>query len=173
MELKHECFKDYVNPVFVETGSYSGDGIQAALDSGFDRVISMELNPPNYNECKSRFMDNPKVNVVYGDSANGLFDIIEKLDCQITFWLDAHYSGDGSPTGEVKYPLLYELNQIRRHPIKTHTIIIDDMRCWKGFDPLRDHDYTNIIDTVMAINPNYKIKFVDGTEPNDVLIASV
>jgi hypothetical protein len=173
MELKHECFRDYINPVFFETGSYAGDGIAAAIEAGFESIMSMEVNPPNYNECCDRFMNNDNVYLFLGDSCKDLWDIISHIKCNITFWLDAHYSGEGSPKGLVKYPLLYELNQIRQHPIKTHTIIIDDMRCWRGFNPDRDHDDLNIIDTIMAINPDYKIRYVDGTEKDDVLIAYV
>ena len=173
MELKYKEFKNHLNHVFFETGSYSGNGVQAALDSGFKEIFSMEINPPNYKECMERFSGVNNVAIIHGDSCVDLFDVIKHIELPITFWLDAHYSGEGSPKGHVKYPLLYELNQIRKHPIKTHTIIIDDMRCWRGFNPARDHDDTNIIDTIMAINKDYKITYVDGTDKNDVLIASL
>jgi len=171
MELKHDQFKNHLNPVFFETGSYAGDGIEAAIQAGFSIILSMEVNPPNYEECRERFSGNDKVILVNADSCIDLWDQIKSISTPITFWLDAHYSGDESPTGLVKYPLLYELNQIKQHPIKTHTIMIDDMRCWRGFNSARDYDDTNIIDTLMAINPSYKIRYIDGTEPNDVLIA--
>lgn len=173
MELKHQEFKNHLNDIFFETGSYAGDGIQAALDAGFNMVYSMEVNPPNYEECLERFKDNINVYLFQGDSSCDLYEAIRGINTPITFWLDAHYSGEGSAMGLVKYPLLYELNQIRRHHLNTHTIMIDDMRCWRGFNPARDHDDNNIIDTIMAINPRYKIKYVDGTEPNDVLIAYI
>ena len=44
MPSKVENFKKYPNPVFVETGSLMGDGIQQALEAGFQKVISIELS---------------------------------------------------------------------------------------------------------------------------------
>jgi hypothetical protein len=173
MELKYQCFKDYPNPYFIETGSYAGDGIQAALDSGFETIISLEVNPPNVKECTERFKNEKIVVILQGDSSTDLWGIISQLDKPITFWLDAHYSGEGSPIGIVNMPLLYELNQIRRHHIKTHTIIIDDVRCWEGVSQVRDFSLDNVFDTLMRINPKYQINYVDGTEPQDVLIASL
>ena len=39
--MRHD-FKKYLNPVFIETGSLQGKGIQAAIDAGFQKVISIE-----------------------------------------------------------------------------------------------------------------------------------
>jgi len=61
--MKHD-FRPFLNPVFIETGSYTGDGIQAALNSGFTKVISIELVPHYYNLCKKRFQNNPMVNYI-------------------------------------------------------------------------------------------------------------
>ena len=33
-------FSKYPNPVFIETGSHTGDGIQFAIDAGFQTIIS-------------------------------------------------------------------------------------------------------------------------------------
>jgi hypothetical protein len=173
MELKYQCFKDYPNVYFVETGSYAGDGIQAALNSGFKNIISLEVNEPNVEECRLRFKDEDGVAVVHGDSSVDLWNTIQHIDVPITFFLDGHWSGIGSPIGIVNMPLLYELNQIRRHHIKTHTIIIDDVRCWEGVSQVRDFSLDNVVDTLMRINPEYQISYVDGTEPQDVLIASL
>jgi hypothetical protein len=173
MELKYQCFKNHINIYFVETGSYAGDGVQAALDYGFENIISIEVNPPNFEECLNRFKDIPNVRLIKGDSATNLFSIIKFINRPITFWLDAHYSGENSPIGIVKMPLLYELDQIRKHHIKNHTIIIDDVREWKGVSPLRDFQLEDIINSLKSINPNYHIICVDGTEKEDVLIATI
>lgn len=170
MELKHQCFKDYLNPYFVETGSYCGDGIQAALDSGFEHIISIEVNEYNYNECVKRFKDNPKVKLIHGDSALILGDVIKDIHEPITFWLDAHYSTLESEIGLVKNPLLYELNHIISNVQWFPTIIIDDVRLLTGISPNRDFELENVIQTV---KPMYNIKFIDGTEKNDILIVTV
>jgi len=69
--MKHD-FKPYLNPIFIETGSYIGDGIQAALrahdkDKRFERVISIEVSKHFYDICKARFPQR-KVKLYYGDS---------------------------------------------------------------------------------------------------------
>ena len=46
--MKHD-FKPYPNRIFIETGSYEGDGIQAAIDSGnYDLIISIEFPELNF-----------------------------------------------------------------------------------------------------------------------------
>ena len=44
-----------MNPVFVETGSHIGNGIQEAIDAGFTEVYSIELSGKFFNICKERF----------------------------------------------------------------------------------------------------------------------
>lgn len=174
MEVKHNVFRNYLNNWFVETGSYAGDGVQSALDAGFKNIISFDVAEYNYNLCVNRFSGHGNnVMFVLADSALDLWRYIDQIQEPITFWLDAHWSGEGSPSGLVKNPLLYELNQIRRHAIKTHTILIDDVRCWRGETWARDFSLENVIDTLLAINPAYKIGYVDGSEPNDVLTATI
>lgn len=171
MELKHTHFAKYLNRWFVETGSYMGDGVQAALDSGFKFVMSLDIDSYNYNQCLERFKGNENVWILNDDSAMVLFDDIISIKEPITFWLDAHYSGESTPFGIVRHPVLYELEQICQHPIKEHTILIDDVRTFKHPSPERDFTLWHIIASLKAINPNYIIEYVDGSEPQDVLIA--
>jgi hypothetical protein len=173
MELKHEVFRRFPNQWFVETGTYAGDGVQAALDAGFPHVISMDVDEANYNRALERFKDDPRVELHLADSAIKLYDIIKNIKEPITFWLDAHWSGEGSPQGIVPIPLLYELSQIKKHPIPTHTILIDDMRCWRGITHIRDFEEEHLLVMINSINGWYKIEYADGTESNDVLIAHV
>ena len=173
MELKHQCFKDYLNPFFVETGSYCGDGIQAALDSGFEHIISIEVNEYNYNECVKRFKNNPKVKLIHGDSALILGDVIKNIDAPITFWLDAHYSTLESEIGLVKNPLLYELNHIYQHTKRYPIIIIDDVRLLKGISPDRDFELINVIQAIRRNSFDYNINYVNGFQEEDILIATI
>ena len=53
-------------------------------------------------------------------------DVISKIDSSATFWLDAHWDGD--VMGEYKCPLPFELEALLSHPIKEHTLLIDDRR---------------------------------------------
>ena len=45
---------------FIETGSYLGDGIQLAINSGFSEIYSIELGDHLYQHCQRTFpLDNP------------------------------------------------------------------------------------------------------------------
>lgn len=44
-------FEKYPNPIWVETGSHHGDGIQQAIDAGFKELYSIELSHDLYLRC--------------------------------------------------------------------------------------------------------------------------
>jgi hypothetical protein len=48
------------------------------------------------------------------------------------FWLDAHYSGEGTALADSETPVLSELDCIFSHAVKGHVILIDDARCFDG-----------------------------------------
>lgn len=165
-------FNQFPNRYFVETGSYVGEGIEIALNAGFAEIHSIELSKHLYDECQGKFANSPNVHLWLGDSGLVLDQVIEKLQEPITFWLDGHYSEGKTVKGSTNTPILKELEAIQRHPIKTHTILIDDIRCF-GTDKF---DYTGldeIIKIISEINPNYVITFQDGFQANDILIAQV
>ena len=168
-------FVDYRNDYFVETGTCRGGSIFTAIQSRFRRIYSIESDPDFYAYSKELFKRHPFVKIWHGDSKLLLWEMIQDIDRPITFWLDAHRFpplDDGSKN----CPLLEELEQIRRHPIKTHTILIDDMHCCGQleFDYLSKED---LIAKILEINPEYVITFVDGGETGNwkgnVLVARV
>jgi hypothetical protein len=156
-------FSRYPNRVFIETGSYHGDGIQQALDAGFQEVISMECDRDLFNITQDRFWDYNNVVYLYGDSREVLQEVLDEIDEPCTFWLDSH-----SPNN---LPLLKELEIIKKHPIKTHTILIDDLRLWTKAE--HGYDTESLKEVLLSINPNYKIR-LDGSPdfPNDILVAT-
>lgn len=171
MPASIEIFQKYLNPVFIETGSCHGVGIQQALDAGFKKIYSIELSPTFYKECVNRFKGVSEVNLILGDSHLVLDELLNKINEPITFWLDGHYSGPDSVRGVYESPLIQELEVISRHFIKTHVLIIDDLRCWnmkeQGFD-------TEIIkENCLKINSQYSFVFEDGERPKDILIAKL
>lgn len=166
-----EVFQKYPNPIFVETGSFNGDGIDKALEAGFREIHSIELSPTLYHYCCQRFEGNPHVHLYLGDSSKVLKKVLSKINRPITFWLDGHYSWAGTARGDTNTPLLNELAIIARHPIKTHTILINDVRQFGTIE----FDFIEKMDAVLAlkkINPDYKISYENGYIPNDVLVAS-
>jgi hypothetical protein len=74
-------------------------------------------------------------------------------------------------------PLLKELALIGRHRIKTHTILIDDVRLFgtKGPEDWSGVTLDKVIDKLKSINRNYSIHYENGIEwaQNDVLVAEI
>lgn len=171
--VKHQ-FKPYLNPVFIETGSYVGEGIQAALNAGFKRVISIELSPFYHALCRERY---PQAEVLFGDSIEVLPRILDGINERCTFWLDGHWCGDDiTACGINPVPLMEELLAIKAHHIKDHTILIDDMRLLRAHDSeWKDLKYTvaDIEDVIRSINSKYQINYVDGFARNDILVATI
>jgi hypothetical protein len=169
-----EVFHHHLKRVFVETGSYQGDGIQNALDAGFEEIYSIELSPRWFNYCTDRFQNNPHVHLYLGDSSTVLRMVLEEIDEPATFWLDGHCSLGNPLTakGDRNSPILEELDLIGNHGIKTHTLLIDDVRLF-GSDEFDYVDKNEIIEAVKKINPDYRIYYEDGYVRNDVLVAEI
>lgn len=174
MPTSARLFSQYPNPVLIETGCFIGDGIQAALDAGFPRVISIELSPKYYQHCCTRFSKEPRVEMLFGDSEDVLPLVLDRLTVPATFWLDGHYSCGDTAYGKHCSPLIQELEAIDRHPIRTHSILIDDMRCWRKPDPRLGFGEEDILRKLHKINPNYCIRYHDeGFCPGDVLAGAM
>lgn len=171
--LRNNKFKKYPNKVFIETGSYLGDGIQYAIEAGFEQIYSIELSDKYFDICTNRFSTNKNVNLIKGDSCEKLAELIQTIDVPITFWLDGHYSCGDTACGKYAIPLIQELESIAQHPIKTHTLLIDDMRCWVEYNDVHGFQTDDVIKAVKKINPKYKISYIDGYVPNDVLVAKL
>ncbi len=167
-----ELFAKYPNRYFIESGSYAGDGIQMALNAGFSTIFSIELSPHYYKRCCHRFNSYPNVKLYQGDSGHILSTVLQQIDAPATFWLDGHYSSGDTAKGMTNSPILAELEAIGAHPIKTHTLLIDDIRqCGSvEFDFV---ELDMIVQKILKINPNYTISFEDGFVPKDVLVAQV
>jgi RimJ/RimL family protein N-acetyltransferase len=169
---RNNLFKKYLNPFFVETGSYIGDGIQEALDANFNEIYSIELSDKYFDISCERFRNNKKVHIIKGDSSILLYDLIKDINQNITFWLDGHCSEGDTAKGVYYTPLIQELDQIKKHQINTHTIIIDDMRLWDEKDDKIGFGKDKIIEKILEINPNYKIVYENGYADNDILVAT-
>lgn len=173
--MKHK-FKKYVNQIFIETGSYTGDGIQAAINAGFPKIISIELSNKYYEQCKKRFKNNENVTIVLGDSINVLPEVLKNINERCTFWLDGHCSGGDTASGKYLVPLMQELLIIKEHHIKNHTILIDDMRLLKNhlaeWSNL-NYSVKDIEETLLSINEEYKINYEYGMVEDDILVAKI
>lgn len=169
----------YTNKIFIESGTYIGDGIQDALDSGFKNCFSIEITELFYNISSDRFKNNYNVSIYHNSSVNILGEILKSINEPVTFWLDGHYSC--GPTGfDPSYicPLIRELEIISEHYIKNHIIMVDDRRLLQpssnnGMDGLFNISEKEVLDKLLTINPNYSIKYENGHVENDIIVAYI
>jgi len=123
----------YKTRTFVETGTYLGDMI-SAMSRHFTEIHSIELFRPLYEKARVRFAGKDNIHLYFGDSSTGLAYILTKIKSPAVFWLDAHYSGGNTAQGTKKTPILKELDQIFKHSVKEHIILIDDASDFTGLD---------------------------------------
>jgi hypothetical protein len=170
MPISSDILGKYLSPIFVETGSNRGDGVQAAMDAGFECIYSVEVAPYCHGWCAHRFWDfRTRVHLFGMDSRKFLKWIMPRITTQVTFWLDAHFcQGEGGTVDDV--PLLEELKIIRKHDVKTHRILIDDVRLM-GTDDL-PVSLSRVMTSLKKINPDYQITRIDSPEfKDDILVA--
>jgi len=170
--------KNYLTPVFIETGSHRGDGIQHALDAGFVCVYSVDISPFAYGWCSHRFVEQrDKVALHLCDSREFLQTLLPKISCRCTFWIDAHWCGGNDEMGgqdggtETDIPMLDELRVIADHGVKDHIILIDDVRLM-GTDDYPPRKL--VLNVLKGINPDYDISFHDSDDfASDILVAQI
>ena len=161
------------NPTFVETGTLEGHGVRSAIFAGYKTIHSIELADKYYEYSKDYFKYQDYVHIHKGDSREALKGIIDNITTPITFWLDAHYSGGDTAFKDVLYPILQELDVIATHPIKTHTILIDDLRLMSKDFPAVGFGVEEIKKKLLEINLEYSFSLADGHVDKDILVAEV
>jgi len=172
--LSAEVLLKYSNPVFIETGTLNGDGVRLALDCGFERIYSIDINLEVVLRNTAQFLDyGERVHILHGDSFQVLQTLLPTIQEPITFWLDGHW--DGGPEGQYRCPLLHELDVIAQQETKTHTLLIDDRRLFGNESHHWGREVTEsaVLDKIRAINPKYQITYENGHVPLDIIAASV
>jgi len=114
---------------FVETGTYMGD--TAAYAARFSsRVITLEPFKKLYDEAIVRFQRTPAVELINEASEQAFPALLRTLSGDVTFWLDAHYSGEGTFIGQHVSPIEIELDSIlpHLHRLARCVIMVDDLR---------------------------------------------
>lgn len=169
--------------VFVETGLLEGYGVSKALESGFKETFSIEIDPESIKLATHNFETNPewielakgkKINFILGDSSIKLAEVMSNINERCCIYLDAHF-GAVDRLDFNCLPLMLELEAIKKHSVKNHVIIIDDIRLLKGglggeHLPWTIEELTN---KILEINPNYTITYDNGFCENDLLVAFI
>ena len=154
--LLRQARKNHLD-VFVETGTAGGGNI-VEMQKYFKKLYTIELDHALYLQGKARVGTNSKIEFLEGDSGVVIQDVLKTLQTPALFWLDAHYSGEGTARGILDTPIVQELKHIFAHPIKKHVLVIDDMRCFDGTNdyPVRAELEKFIADTATGYKISYE-----------------
>ena len=124
--------------VFIETGTLYGDTL-AALRNTFDTLHSIELSRELYERASARFAGDARIHLWWGDSGDVMPRVLETIHQPALFWLDGHYSGEGTARGVLDTPICHEISHISKHPLRgKHLVMIDDARCFNGHNGYPD-----------------------------------
>lgn len=160
--------------VFIETGTHLGKTTKIAADLGFKHVYTIELSPHFYNSAKKR-LEGEQIHCIFGDSCEQLKLLLPTIDEPIVFWLDGHWSMGDTARGNNPVPIYDELDVISEHHIKTHTLLIDDLRLMGNHEEPIEQWHDISLETTkqkcLNINSEYKFSFEDGHVPKDILVA--
>jgi len=128
---KQEILREYARrhqlKVLIESGTCHGDMVEA-MRNEFARIFSVELSPEFHAGAARRFAGVPHIEIVLGDSALVLTEILQRVREPALFWLDGHYSGGDTARGANDTPVFEELTQIYRAGETRHVVLIDDAR---------------------------------------------
>lgn len=131
-EIILQYAKEFQTPVFVETGTFEGDMVEA-MRTRFERLYSIELMQEHYQRAVQRFSRHDHIQLFHGDSARMIKGVLESIDSPALFWLDGHFSGDGTAKADKETPIVEEIQTIAGHPkFPQHVILVDDARCFDG-----------------------------------------
>jgi hypothetical protein len=140
--LKRQMIRRLANDnslgVFVETGTHYGHTVSSCIGL-FREIYSIEYDRTLFEHCVRRFSLERTVKLLHGNSAALLPGIVGELKRPAMFWLDAHYSGDGTGRADLDTPICQELKAIAESSVQHHVILIDDARCFDG-----THDYPTL-----------------------------
>jgi hypothetical protein len=173
VSLNAAAFQRFLNPVFIETGTCGGNGVAAALDAGFKKVLSVELGEHLYTYSQTRFEVDPRVRLWHGLSVECLPEMCHAAgDEPCTIWLDAHDSGGTTVKGPGDPPLLAELEMLNKHlrHREKSILLADDM---SGYDKAETEQVVRQLfpewSEIFYLPSCYK----DGSlcRPDDVLVA--
>ncbi len=143
----------------IETGTYTGAMVYAMQDD-FDKIFTVELDENLFKAAQIGFSKFAHVQPVQGDSGDVLPQIMANINEPCLFWLDGHYSGDGTAKGRFDTPIVRELHCILDHPEPGHVILIDDAHCFVG-----ENDYPTIEELrqlAIGKRPNWHFEVADN-----------
>jgi hypothetical protein len=140
--VKHALLARHGTPdcVWIETGTYLGDTTEF-LRKRSKFVFSIEVDQALAERATSRFARTRNVQILHGDSARRLEEVLPKIQDPARFWLDGHYSGGITGKGGTDTPIVAELDAIavavkKGLLARGFVVLVDDVRCFDPGNPL-------------------------------------
>lgn len=118
--------KNHPLHTFIETGTYRGETI-FAMEPFFDTLHTIEIKKEFLDACKAKYEGN-KIHFHLGDSTAILPKILPKIQGDVAFFLDGHWSSKDTGRGPKDVPLFEELDSINLLLQGKALLIIDDYR---------------------------------------------
>ena len=140
-ELDINYFKQKYNlDVFIETGIGKGDGIAYAKNFDFNEIISIEIIESQVILMRDVFKNDSRIKILHGETTQILTNILNEINGNIFFWLDAHFPGaDIGLSGfadekneNIRLPLPLELNTIKEYRSGKDVVVFDDLLIYKN-----------------------------------------
>jgi hypothetical protein len=121
---------------WIETGTLYG-GTTHFLSKHAKFVYSIEPAPILFAKAKSNFEDYGNVEIINGTSEEALPALLPKIDGNVNFWLDGHYSAGITFKGSKETPIAEELRCIENNlnHFGKVCIFVDDVRCFGSKEP--------------------------------------
>jgi hypothetical protein len=129
------------------------------IASGGNIVHTIEPETKLYERAKKVCKKYPNVNI-YNDISENVFpELLPKLNGDINFWLDGHYSGGITFQGPCDTPILSEINCISANieQFDKICVFIDDVRCFKPV--LKKYSEYPTIDTLVEWATSNKLNW--------------
>jgi hypothetical protein len=167
-EIKRQIIKlflmKYNVKTAIETGTFLGDTTQF-LSECCDRVYSIELAEELAANAQCRFINNPRIAIIHGDSSDRIPELLRTVVGPKLFWLDGHFSGTCyqhetkivTARGTLDTPIVAELKSILSDS-NTHVILIDDARLFTG---LSEYPTIRYIKSLCKLSPHKYVVSVD------------
>lgn len=121
------------NATWVETGTAMGD-TTIFLSELAPIVYSIEPFEELHNHASSRFKNFNNIKLIKGTSEEILPSLLNTIDGDVCFFLDGHYSGEGTFLNKTECPLIDELFLIgkNKHRYNRIMVAIDDLNFCTG-----------------------------------------
>jgi len=181
-EVSHGVLEKHKNLVFVCTGIRSCIPIARALNANFHEIYGIDADQvlvdhaafvlPVYINEKPRQLR--KFRLYCGEPQVELAKVIADIKKPITFLLSS-YIPDADGNGD-KNMVLEELESIKKHCIKRHTIMVENIH-YAGTAMFDYVSLSSIMEKILEINPRYIFSFEKGghleNEEGAILVASL